>query len=87
MPGTNHSMVHNGEFFTRFRLPTEDAFLESVSYLRRGSAKKLCYAISPSFPTEFEGYGSEAVLVLNLAKGKMTVPTMFTNKSVLFLLK
>ncbi|CDF32854.1 unnamed protein product [Chondrus crispus] len=59
MPGVNHSMFYFVHMFMRFCWHTEDAFLNSVSYLRRGSADNIWYAIPLKYVGAFETYAAE----------------------------
>ncbi|CDF36261.1 unnamed protein product [Chondrus crispus] len=68
MPGVNPSMFYVGHMFTRFCWHTEDAFLNSVSYLHRGSTDKNWYAMLPKYAEAFETFAAENIFNDGLAK-------------------
>lgn len=84
MPGINHSMYYIGQLFSRFCWHTEDAFLNSVSYLHRGSAEKIWYAVPPKFATQFEDYATESVFSDNLLDEYGTGQALLMNKTTMF---
>lgn len=84
MPGINHSMYYIGQLFSRFCWHTEDAFLNSVSYLHQGSAEKIWYAVPPEFANQFEEYATESVFSDNLLDEYGTGQALLMNKTTIF---
>lgn len=84
MPGINHSMYYVGQLFSRFCWHTEDAFLNSVSYLHQGSAEKIWYAVPPAFAPQFEEFATENVFSDNLLDEFGTGQALLMNKTTMF---
>lgn len=84
MPGINHSMFYIGQLFTRFCWHTEDAFLNSVSYLHEGSAEKVWYAVPPEFATAFEEYAKANVFSTSLLETVVGSQVLLMNKTTMF---
>ncbi len=74
-PGINRSMFYIGQLFTRFCWHTEDAFLNSVSYLHHGSATKVWYTIPPKFAEKVAQYAEKEVFSESLMEGKVYAGT------------
>lgn len=84
MPGINHSMFYVGQLFTRFCWHTEDAFLNSVSYLHKGSSEKVWYAVPPRFAEDFENYASSNVFCPDLLEDSYDGQVLLMNKTTMF---
>lgn len=84
MPGVNHSMFYIGTLFTRFCWHTEDAFLNSVSYLHHGSADKIWYAVPPNFAPAFEDYAAKQVFANKIAKDAASAQMALMTKTTIF---
>ena len=84
MPGINHSMYYVGQLFTRFCWHTEDAFLNSVSYLHPGSAEKVWYAVPPHFALAFENFAASSVFSPSLLESESAGRVLLMNKTTMF---
>ncbi|PXF45577.1 hypothetical protein BWQ96_04654 [Gracilariopsis chorda] len=84
MPGINRSMYYVGQLFTRFCWHTEDAFLNSISYLHEGSAEKVWYAVPPENAPDFERYASEHVFSPSLIHDDTCGQQLLMNKTTMF---
>lgn len=84
MPGINHSMYYIGHLFTRFCWHTEDAFLNSISYLHGESADKIWYVVPPEFAVVFEAYASQEIFGPEMQSTGESGNTLLASKTVLF---
>lgn len=84
MPGINHSMYYVGQLFTRFCWHTEDAFLNSISYLHAHSADKVWYVVPPEYAAVFEAYASQEVFGPEMQGAGETGNVLLGGKTVLF---
>lgn len=85
MPGINHTMFYVGQLFTRFCWHTEDAYLNSVSYLHELSeGEKVWYAVPPKDADAFEKYAQSNVFAPNLVSNKDDAQALFMNKTTIF---
>lgn len=85
MPGINHTMFYVGQLFTRFCWHTEDAYLNSVSYLHDVSeGEKVWYAVPPKDADAFEKYAQSCVFSPELVANKDDAQLLFMNKTTIF---
>ncbi|PXF49137.1 hypothetical protein BWQ96_01086 [Gracilariopsis chorda] len=84
MPGINRSMYYVGQLFTRFCWHTEDASLNSISYLHEGSAEKVWYAVPPENAADFERYASENVFSPSPIHDDTCGQQLLMNKTTMF---
>lgn len=84
MPGINHSMFYIGQLFTRFCWHTEDAYLNSVSYLHDVSeGEKVWYAVPPKDAESFEEYTKVNIFSPEIVESKSDAQCLLMNKTTI----
>lgn len=70
MEGITRAMFYIGRLFTRFCWHVEDAYFNSISYLRPFGSAKLWYTIPPGQWQMFEKYAEKQLAVLGMKPGQ-----------------